>query len=369
MDDVLLEVCDLRKTFPVKASAFSTRKLMLRAVDGVSFTLRRGETLGIVGESGCGKTTLGRLILRLYQPDSGRVFLDPDPAVVREVRRLDARVAELERSLPVGDTRASREEIRRLKREAHSRAAGTDILSLPPDALKARRRQMQIVFQDPWASLNPRMLVKDIVGEGPREFGTHRGKELERWVTDLLGRVGLPARAADRYPHEFSGGQRQRIGIARALALTPSLIVCDEPVSALDVSVQAQILNLLMALQDEFHLTYIFIAHDLNVVQYVSDRVAVMYLGRIVELADNRSIYARPRHPYTASLLASVPVADPETRREDVVLEGEVPSPIRPPPGCTFHPRCPRRTEICSREVPRLETGQDGNSFACFNPR
>jgi oligopeptide/dipeptide ABC transporter ATP-binding protein len=240
---------------------------------------------------------------------------------------------------------------------------------MPGDVLKARRRMMQIVFQDPWASLNPRMLVKDIIGEGPREFGTHRGKELDGWVKELLHRVGLPARAAERYAHEFSGGQRQRIGIARALALLPSLIVCDEPVSALDVSVQAQILNLLIALQDEFRLTYIFIAHDLNVVHYVSDRVAVMYLGRIVEMADNRDIYDRPRHPYTISLLASVPVADPEARRETQPLEGEVPSPIRPPPGCAFHPRCAHRTEVCSREAPPLETGPDGHSFACHHPR
>jgi peptide/nickel transport system ATP-binding protein len=365
MASVLLEACDIRKTFPVKASAFSTRKLTLRAVDGVSFNLHKGETLGVVGESGCGKTTLGRVLVRLYDADSGRVFLRPDPSVVREVQDLDARILELSTaSGPV-----NRSEVRRLKRQADARASGSDILSMGAAALKAERQRMQIVFQDPWASLNPRMLVKDIVGEGPREFGTHHGRELERWVLQLLDRVGLPGLAAERYPHEFSGGQRQRIGIARALALTPSLIVCDEPVSALDVSVQAQILNLLIDLQYEFDLTYIFIAHDLNVVQYVSDRVAVMYLGRIVEMADSRSIYTRPRHPYTASLLSSVPVADPELEREEIVLEGEVPSPIRPPTGCTFHPRCPYRTEICSREVPPLETAPDGHRFACFHPR
>ena len=369
MAELLLDVHDLRKTFPVKASAFSTRKVSLRAVDGVSLTLRKGETLGVVGESGCGKTTLGRLILRLYEPDAGRVFLEPDPAVVSRVLELDRRIAELEAGAAEGrEGNAAREEARKLRRTARELASGSDILSMKADRLKAERQRMQIVFQDPWASLNPRMLVKDIVGEGPREFGTHRGKQLDRWVVELLQRVGLPARAAERYPHEFSGGQRQRIGIARALALTPQLIICDEPVSALDVSVQAQILNLLISLQDEFHLAYVFIAHDLNVVQYVSDRVAVMYLGKVVETASNRDIYTRPRHPYTVSLLASVPVADPEYRREVVPLEGEVPSPIRPPPGCAFHPRCPNRREICSKQVPRLETGPDGHAFACFNP-
>jgi peptide/nickel transport system ATP-binding protein len=212
------------------------------------------------------------------------------------------------------------------------------------------------------------MLVKDLVGEGPYEFGDRRGKELEDLVMELLEKVGLPRVAAKRYPHEFSGGQRQRIGIARALALTPSLIVCDEPVSALDVSIQAQILNLLISLQDDFNLTYIFIAHDLSVVQYVSDRVAVMYLGKIVELAKSIDLYANPRHPYTISLLSAVPVADPEVQSKQIILEGDVPSPVSPPSGCTFHPRCPHRIDICSEVVPVLEKDQNGHVIACHNP-
>jgi oligopeptide/dipeptide ABC transporter ATP-binding protein len=247
-------------------------------------------------------------------------------------------------------------------------AATTDVLSMSAQRMKQARRQIQMVFQDPWASLNPRMLVKDLIGEGPYELGERRGKELENLVMELLDKVGLPRVAANRYPHEFSGGQRQRIGIARALALTPSLIVCDEPVSALDVSIQAQILNLLISLQDDFNLTYIFIAHDLSVVQYVSDRVAVMYLGKIVELAKSADIYANPRHPYTISLLSAVPVADPDYQSQQIILEGDVPSPVNPPSGCTFHPRCPYRIDVCDKLIPELEKARDGHVIACHNP-
>jgi oligopeptide/dipeptide ABC transporter ATP-binding protein len=261
-----------------------------------------------------------------------------------------------------------RRQVARARQRANARAAESDLLSMPAGRLKDARRHIQMVFQDPWASLNPQMVVKDIIGEGPREYDTHAGPGLDRWVRELLDRVGLPAAAANRYPHEFSGGQRQRIGIARALALTPSLIVCDEPVSSLDVSIQAQILNLLISLQDDFDLTYLFIAHDLSVVQYISDRVSVMYLGRIVEQARADQLYQRPRHPYTMSLLSSIPVADPDVAASGTVLEGEVPSPVNPPPGCAFNPRCPYKTAICERVRPELENDEDGHVMACHNP-
>lgn len=381
MDDLLLKITGLKKTFPVTAGAFSAQTVSLKAVDGVNLDVRRGETLGLVGESGCGKTTTGRCLLRLYEPDSGRVFLDPKEDVVRRVTELDEERAELQEQLSAvasgfakanGSDRkqmsALKKDIKQKKAKADAFAAESDILSMSPRRLKRNRRRIQMVFQDPWASLNPHMTVKDIVGEGPKEFGTHRGRELERWVMELLEKVGLPPAAANRYPHEFSGGQRQRIGIARALALTPSLIVCDEPVSALDVSIQAQILNLLISLQEDFDLTYIFIAHDLSVVEYVSDRVAVMYLGKIVEMSDSAQLYKNPRHPYTISLLSSVPVADPDVQGEEIILEGDVPSPVNPPSGCSFHPRCPHRIDKCKEVVPQLGRDRDGHVIACHNP-
>lgn len=381
MDDLLLKVTGLKKTFPVSASAFSTQTVSLKAVDGVDLEVRRGETLGLVGESGCGKTTTGRCILRLYEPDTGRVFLDPKGNTVETVSELDAERAELEAQLAKissgagpgnGHDRkrvaALKNTIKQKRAAADRAAAESDILTMSSQRLKRNRRRIQMVFQDPWASLNPHMTVKEIVGEGPKEFGTHRGRELERWVMELLDKVGLPPAAANRYPHEFSGGQRQRIGIARALALTPSLIVCDEPVSALDVSIQAQILNLLISLQEDFDLTYIFIAHDLSVVEYVSDRIAVMYLGKIVELSDSVELYENPRHPYTISLMSSVPIADPDAQNEEIILEGDVPSPVNPPPGCSFHPRCPYRIDKCSEIVPQLGRDQNGHVIACHNP-
>ncbi len=313
----LLEVCDLRKHFPVRTGVFNSRTLQLRAVDGVSFAVDRGETLAIVGESGCGKSTLGRLILRLLEPTQGTI-----------------------------------------------RFAGDDLLALSPQELRRKRRQMQMIFQDPFGSLNPRMRVGEIVGEGLEIHGLARGVARKARVMGLLDRVGLRPDAHDRYPHEFSGGQRQRIGIARALAVEPRLIVADEPVSALDVSIQAQIINLLQDLQEDMGLTYIFIAHDLRVVEHISHRVAIMYLGRIVEMAGSVELYARPRHPYTRALLSAIPAPDAATRRDRIVLAGDVPSPIHPPAGCPFHPRCASAEERCRREEPQL-TGSSSHEVAC----
>lgn len=339
----LLSIRGLKKYFPVKTGAFSGSSLLLKAVDGVDLDVYRGETLGLVGESGCGKTTLGRCVLRLYETDAGRVFFDAPAELIRTIDELSPG----ERAV----------QLRKY-----------DILSMDRHTLKQTRRRIQMIFQDPWASLNPQMLIGDILAEGPREYRTHRGAELTAWVHALLDHVGLARSAAGRYPHEFSGGQRQRIGIARALSVQPSLIVCDEPVSALDVSIQAQILNLLISLQQEFGLTYLFVAHNLSVVQYVSDRVAVMYLGKVVELARSEDLYRRPRHPYTIGLLASVPIADPDRRADAPLPEGEVPSPVNPPSGCAFHPRCPYKTDICTRVAPGLVRSANEHAVACHNP-
>jgi oligopeptide transport system ATP-binding protein len=323
--DRLLEVTDLVKHFPIKSGILVEREVArVRAVDGVSLTLNEGETLGLVGESGCGKSTLCRAILQLTKPTSGSV-----------------------------------------------RFAGEELVGRSRRDLRPLRRQMQMIFQDPFASLNPRKRVGQIVGDPLELHGLGSGAEVKRQVQELLDRVGLRPEHYNRYPHEFSGGQRQRIGIARALALKPKLIVADEPVSALDVSVQAQIINLLEEVQDEFGLSYLFVAHDLGVVRHVSDRVAVMYLGKIVENSYAEGLYNQPIHPYSNALLSAVPIPDPRLNaaRERLVLEGDVPSPIDPPPGCSFHTRCPWATEICTTDEPALLEHAAAHTAACHHPR
>jgi oligopeptide/dipeptide ABC transporter ATP-binding protein len=318
-DEVLLETRGLRTTFEVKRGMFGA-KGVVKAVDGVSLAVRAGETLGLVGESGCGKSTLGRTVLRLIDPSEGTVTFE-----------------------------------------------GRDITRLSQSELRPLRRRMQMIFQDPYASLNPRMRVREIVGEaldihGLGKAGSERGDRVEA----LLKRVGLRPDQGARYPHEFSGGQRQRVGIARALAVEPRFIVADEPISALDVSIQAQIVNLLKDLQEELGLTYLFVAHDLKIVEYLSHRVAVMYLGRVVEESGSAGLYAEPLHPYTKALLSAVPIPDPARPRRRLVLTGDVPSPINPPPGCTFHPRCPiAKKGLCDVEAPALRALRDGHHVAC----
>jgi len=319
-NDILLQVENLFMHFPIYRGVFRKQVGVVHAVDGVSFDIKRGETLGLVGESGCGKTTTGRAILQLYKPTAGYVFFND-----------------------------------------------TDLTTLKDEEIRFMRREMQMIFQDPYASLNPRMTVMEIVGEPLVVHGIASGKQIQEKVEQLLEVVKLNPAFASRYPHEFSGGQRQRIGVARALALQPSFIVCDEPISALDVSIQAQVVNLLEDLQKEFNLTYLFIAHDLSMVRHISDRVAVMYLGIIVEIADRNDLYSSPLHPYTQALLSAVPIPDPvsDAKRRRRVLEGDVPSPVNPPSGCRFRTRCWLADKICEEKVPELRKIANSHAVAC----
>lgn len=314
----LVEIRDLVKHFPVTGGLLLREVARVHAIDGVSLSIQPGETLGLVGESGCGKSTLGRAILRLEEPTSGQVLFE-----------------------------------------------GEDILGYDPERMRLMREEMQIIFQDPFSSLNPRKSVAHIVGEPLMVHGVKNRSERETRVEQLLEVVGLRREHMRRYPHQFSGGQRQRIGVARALALNPKLIICDEAVSALDVSIQAQVINLLQDLQDEFHLTYLFISHDLSVVEHISDRVAVMYLGKVVELADKKTLYADPLHPYTQALLGAAPIPDPHQEMKHTILKGDVPSPINPPSGCRFHTRCPYAEQVCKDHEPELKELVQGHTTAC----
>jgi oligopeptide transport system ATP-binding protein len=316
----LIEVKDLTMYFPVRKGLFSRIVNYVRAVDGVSFHLNEGETLGLVGESGCGKTTVGRCLLRLIEPSVGQVYY-----------------------------------------------RGRDTLKLTRTEMRRLRSELQIIFQDPYSSLNPRMNVSQIISEPLQNYEKLSRSEMKGRVDFLMEKVGLLPEQRRRYPHEFSGGQRQRIGIARALAMNPKLIVCDEPVSALDVSIQAQVINLLIQLQEEMGLSFIFIAHDLSVVEHCSDRVAVMYLGRIVEMTTDQKLYQNPQHPYTQALLSAVPIPDPVTKKKRIVLKGDVPSPLNPPSGCTFHTRCPEHDRICEESVPEFKDLGDGHWVACHH--
>jgi oligopeptide/dipeptide ABC transporter ATP-binding protein len=342
----LITVRNLKKHYPILGGVFKRRVASVKAVDGVSLEIYKGETFGLVGESGCGKTTLGKTILRLLKPDAGNIFFDVPKDIINEI-------AELEKTNPKS---------RRLKRLREQ----YDIATFSGERLLRLRRRMQIVYQDPTTSLDPRMLVKDIVAEPLVAQGIAKGEEAKKMVVEILEKVGLGEQHLYRFPHEFSGGQRQRIAIARALVCRPEFVVLDEPTSSVDVSVRAQLLNLFKDLQKEFNLTYMFISHDLSIVECISDRVAIMYLGKINELAPTQKIFKNPLHPYSQALISSVPIPDPKRRRERAPLAGEVPSPVNPPAGCRFHPRCPLVMDICRKREPQMFEVEKDHYVACF---
>jgi oligopeptide/dipeptide ABC transporter ATP-binding protein len=342
----LITVRNLKKHYPILGGVFKRRVASVKAVDGVSLEIYKGETFGLVGESGCGKTTLGKTILRLLKPDAGNIFFDVPKDIINEI-------VELEKTNPKS---------RRLKRLREQ----YDIATFSGERLLRLRRRMQIVYQDPTTSLDPRMLVKDIVAEPLVAQGIAKGEEAKKMVVEILEKVGLGEQHLYRFPHEFSGGQRQRIAIARALVCRPEFVVLDEPTSSVDVSVRAQLLNLFKDLQKEFNLTYMFISHDLSIVECISDRVAIMYLGKVNELAPTQKIFKNPMHPYSQALISSVPIPDPKRRRERAPLAGEVPSPVNPPAGCRFHPRCPLVMDICRKQEPQMFEVEKDHYVACF---
>jgi oligopeptide/dipeptide ABC transporter ATP-binding protein len=342
----LIYIRNLKKHYPILGGVFKRKVASVKAVDGVTLSIYKGETFGLVGESGCGKTTLAKTVLRLLKPDAGNIFFDVPQDTIREI-------TELEKTNP------------KSKRLKHLREQ-FDVAAFSGEKLLRLRRRMQIVYQDPTTSLDPRMLIKDVVAEPLVAQGVSKGEEARKLVVEILNRVGLGEQHLYRFPHEFSGGQRQRIAIARALVCKPDFVVLDEPTSSVDVSVRAQLLNLFKDLQKEFNLTYLFISHDLSIVECISDRVAIMYLGKVNELAPTDKIFKSPMHPYSQALIASVPIPDPKKRKERVPLMGEVPSPVNPPAGCRFHPRCPLVMDICKKAEPQMFEVEKDHYVACF---
>jgi len=377
----LLEVENMKKYFPVRAGVFKRVVNQVQAVDDISFKVNYGETLGLVGESGCGKSTTGMSILRLIDPTAGRIILEGKDSTAWYMKGKDAKkyikeVYENRFEQMMREFKTEDDVLKNLEKEIDKKMAKIyfehgyhglkkELREDLNEKKKFFRKDAQIIFQDPYSSLNPRMRIKNIIGEGIKTHGIAKGKEVNEIVADLLDKVGLSPEYIYRYPHQFSGGQRQRVGIARALALNPKLIVADEAVSALDVSVQSQVINLMDDLRKEFNLTYIFIAHDLAVVKHISDRIAVMYLGKIVELTDKKKLFEKPLHPYTVSLMSAIPVPDPENKSKRIILKGDVPSPLNPPTGCRFHTRCPIAKDLCSKEEPPLVELENDHQVAC----